>query len=74
MCNISVIMPIFNAEAYLKNSLNSVINQTMNFKNIELILVDDCSTDNSRTILEHYGKNIRKICRKVFLKFYRKHN
>ena len=59
-------MPIFNAEAYLENSLNSVINQTMGFENIELILVDDCSTDNSRTILEHYGKKYSNI-KTIFL-------
>ena len=66
MYKISVIMPVFNAEKYLENTLNSVINQTIGFENIELILVDDCSTDNSRIILEEYSKNYPNI-KTVFL-------
>ena len=66
MYKISVIMPVFNAEKYLENTLNSVINQTIGFENIELILVDDCSTDNSRIILEEYSKNYSNI-KTVFL-------
>ena len=58
---ISVIMPIYNAEKYLKNTLNSVINQTIGFKNIELILVDDKSTDNSRCIIEEYSSKYSNI-------------
>ena len=64
MYKVSVIMPIYNAEKYLKTALNSVINQTIGFENIELILVDDCSTDNSREIIEEYSNvypNIKKI-------------
>lgn len=66
MYKVSVIMPIYNAEKYLKNTLNSVINQTIGFENIELILVDDCSTDNSRDIIEEYSKNYSNI-KKIFL-------
>ncbi|WP_455646118.1 glycosyltransferase [Methanosphaera sp.] len=44
-CKLSVIMPIFNAEIeHLERSIGSVMNQTMGFNNIELILVDDAST------------------------------
>ena len=47
---ISVVMPIYNVEAYLHKSINSVLNQAM--KDIELICVNDGSTDNSLNILE----------------------
>ena len=51
---ISVIIPIYNAEKYLVECLNSVINQTL--KNIEIICIDDGSTDNSSNILKVYNK------------------
>ena len=66
MYKVSVIMPIYNAEKYLNNTLDSVINQSMGFENIELILVDDCSTDNSRNIIEEYSKNYSNI-KPIFL-------
>ncbi len=66
MYKVSVIMPIFNAGKYLENTLNSVINQTIGFENIELILVDDCSTDNSRDIVEEYSSKYSNI-KPIFL-------
>lgn len=51
---VSVIIPVYNAEENLENAIKSVINQTIGFENIELILVDDSSTDNSRNIIEAY--------------------
>ena len=48
MYKISVIIPIYNAEKYLKRTIESVINQTFGFNNIELILVDDSSSDYSK--------------------------
>ena len=66
MYKLSVIMPCFNNGKYLKNTLNSVINQTIGFENIELILVDDGSTDNSRVILKEYSKNYSNI-KTIFL-------
>lgn len=51
--NISVIMPIFNMGLYLREALDSVINQTL--KNIELICINDGSTDNSIDILNEYA-------------------
>lgn len=44
---ISVVIPIYNIGLYLEEAINSVINQTIGFNNIELILVNDGSTDNS---------------------------
>ena len=66
MYKVSVIMPIYNAEEYLRNTLNSVINQTIGFESIELILVDDCSTDNSRDIMEEYSKYYLNIQKNIF--------
>ena len=55
--NFSVIMAIYNTENYLRESIKSLINQDINFKeNIELILVDDGSTDNSKEICLEYQK------------------
>ncbi len=52
---ISVIIPIYNTEKYLKKCLDSVKNQT--YKNFEVIMVDDGSTDNSADICKEYEKN-----------------
>ena len=58
---ISVIIPIYNAEKHLENSINSIINQSIGFDNIELILVDDASKDNSKKIIESYSKQYDNI-------------
>lgn len=54
---ISIIIPIYNTEIYLEEAINSVINQTIAFKNIQLILVNDGSADNSEKICLKY-KNL----------------
>lgn len=51
---VSVIVPVYNVEKYLEECLNSLINQTL--KDIEIICVNDGSTDNSADILESYAK------------------
>ena len=51
---ISVIVPIYNAELYLEQCIESVLNQTL--RDIELLLIDDGSTDNSFLICEKYKK------------------
>lgn len=58
---ISLIIPIYNAEDYLDNTITSVINQSIDFKNIELILVDDNSSDDSKKIIEEYSKKYENI-------------
>lgn len=58
---ISLIIPIYNAEEYLNNTINSVINQSIGFNNIELILIDDNSNDNSKRIIEKYSKKYSNI-------------
>ena len=52
MIKVSVIIPVYNVEKYLEECLNSVISQTL--KDVEIICVDDCSTDNSCLILDKY--------------------
>ena len=59
MPKISIIIPIYNAENYLKRCLNSVINQTL--KDIEIICINDCSKDNSLEILKEYSKKDNRI-------------
>ena len=59
MPEISVIVPVYNVEKYLRQSLDSILNQT--FSNIEIICVNDGSTDNSREILEEYKKKDSRI-------------
>lgn len=51
---ISVIVPIYNVEEYLEKCLDSIVNQT--YRNLEIILVDDGSSDNSLNICKHYEK------------------
>ena len=58
---ISIIIPVFNSEYYIKNTINSIKSQTIGFDNIELIFVDDCSTDNTKNILEEYSKKYNNI-------------
>ena len=52
---VSVIIPNYNHAPYLKERIDSVLNQT--FQDFELILLDDCSTDNSRDIINAYADN-----------------
>lgn len=54
-CKISVILPIYNVENYLKEALDSLVNQTL--KDIEFICINDGSTDNSLNILNAYAEN-----------------
>lgn len=51
---VSVIIPIYNASEYLPICLNSLVNQTL--KDIEIICIDDGSTDNSLDILKEYAQ------------------
>ena len=56
---VSVIIPVYNVEEYLRECLDSVVNQTL--KEIEIICVDDGSTDNSLEILKEYAKKDNRI-------------
>lgn len=59
MPKVSVIIPVYNVEEYLPECLDSVVNQTL--KDIEIICVDDGSTDNSLEILKEYAKKDPRI-------------
>lgn len=61
---VSIIVPCYNHEKYLAERLNSIYNQT--YKNVEVILLDDFSTDNSRLILDRYYVENRNKTIKYF--------
>ena len=63
---VSIIVPVYNAEKYLVKCLDSIINQTL--KNIEIILIDDGSTDDSSEICKKYATKDSRII------YYRKDN
>ena len=56
---ISIIIPVYNVEKYLERCLDSVINQT--YKNLEIIVIDDGSTDNSGKICDKYAEKDNRI-------------
>lgn len=53
---VSIIVPVYNVEKYIDKCLNSLVNQTL--KNIEIIVVNDGTKDNSQKIIDKYTKNI----------------
>ena len=59
---VSIVIPVYNSEQFLKESLESIINQT--YSNIEIICVNDGSTDNSLEILKSYSDKITIISQK----------
>ena len=56
---ISVIIPIYNAAKYLPKCIDSILNQT--YKNLEIILVDDGSTDESGKISDQYSYKDNRV-------------
>ena len=56
---ISIIVPVFNVEKYLERCVDSLLNQT--YKELEIILVDDCSTDNSPVLCDELAKRDERI-------------
>ena len=61
---VSIIINCYNGEKYLKNCIDSVINQT--YKNWEIIFWDNLSTDNSKIIEKYSDKRIKYFCTKNF--------
>lgn len=59
---VSVIMSVYNGEKNLEESINSILTQS--HKNIEFLIIDDCSQDNTKKILQKYNKNYNNI--KIF--------
>lgn len=58
---ITVIIPVFNGEKYLERTVKSLINQSFGFENIEVIIVDDCSTDNTTNIMKEFSNEYSNI-------------
>lgn len=56
---VSILMPTYNAEKYLRESVLSILNQT--FQNFELLIIDDESTDRTREIMEEYAGRDSRI-------------
>lgn len=56
---VSVVMPVYNAEPYLRDSIDSVLNQTLT--DFEFIIIDDGSTDNSKAIIQEYNDSRIKL-------------
>ena len=63
---VSIIIPVYNAEKYLVKCLDSIVNQTL--KNVEIIIIDDGSTDGSSDICKNYAQKDGRII------YYKKEN
>lgn len=59
MAKVSIVLPTYNGEKYIRESIDSVINQT--FTDWELIIVNDCSTDNTPLIIQEYANQDSRI-------------
>ena len=60
---LSVIVPMYNSEITIEDCINSLINQT--YKNLEIIVIDDCSTDNSSQIVKDMNLENDRIKNRV---------
>ena len=58
---ISVIITNYNYEKYIARSIRSVLNQSFNKNEYEILVVDDCSTDNSKNIISSFGGKIKNV-------------
>ncbi|HHX99843.1 MAG TPA: glycosyltransferase, partial [Methanothermobacter sp.] len=52
---ISIIIPVYNVENYIRNALNSIVRQSIGLEHLEVIMVNDCSTDSSGKIMDEYA-------------------
>ena len=56
MYKVSVIVPFYNGEEHFERAFNSILNQSIGFENVEVILINDCSKDESPEIAKHYAE------------------
>ncbi|WP_409200787.1 glycosyltransferase family 2 protein [Methanobrevibacter sp. DSM 116169] len=63
---ISIILPIFNVGSHLRGGIDSLINQTIGNENLEIIMVNDCSTDGSDEIINEYAEKY-DCCKAIHL-------
>lgn len=61
MYKISIIIPVYNTARYLQACIQSLQKQTIGFEHLQVILADDCSTDNSRELMQGYEKQCANI-------------
>ena len=64
MPKVSIIIPVYNVEKYIEKCLNTIINQTL--KEIQIIIVNDGSTDKSKDIIQRYLKDERILLKYSF--------
>lgn len=58
---VTVIIPTYNSVEFLDSTIASIMNQSIGFENIELIIVDDYSTDNTQELINHYCEKYENI-------------
>ena len=61
MYKISIIIPVFNVEDTLQDAFDSILNQSIGFENLEVIFVDDKSTDNSSNIIKNFSNKYANV-------------
>ena len=73
---ISVIIPVFNHEKFIGRALRSILDQSIERNKFEIIVINDCSNDNSKTIISKFSENIKylKIRRNRIALFVKRRN
>ncbi len=61
MIKVTVAIPVYNTAKHLNVALDSLMHQTMKSTEFEIIFVNDCSTDNSKEVIERYSKRMSNI-------------
>ena len=61
MYELSVVFPVYNVEKYVAQCLDSIVNQSIGIENIEVIIVNDATPDNSMEIVEKYASKYSSI-------------